>query len=99
MAGDVEHLKAKPGRLDDLSLADEAIGGWAANVHARQAAQIQHRVGEEFLVAGANYERGVRKFGLQIGVAGDMVDVSVRVQDQPNGQPLCGELLKHRLRL
>jgi hypothetical protein len=99
MTRDVEHLKPNSGRIDDVALPHQLIGRGAADVNAGEAAQVEHRIREHVRVAGADHERSVREGGLQRGVAGDMIDVTVRVQDDPNPQAFVGELSQNRIGL
>src|SRR4051812_48624938 len=99
MAGNVEHLQPESRRIYYLSFVIELIRWGRDDRDAERAAEVEHRVGEHCGVAAADAEGGLRIIPLQFGVAGNVVDVAVRVEDQRRRQRLAAEQGDDRVRL
>ena len=81
VAGNLADLERETRDLDLLAIVHQAIGGWTGDRDPERAAQIDIGVAERGDLVAADDQRGVRMGLLERGVARDMINVPVRVQN------------------
>ena len=99
MAGDLADLERQAGQLDALAVGDEPVGRGARQRHSERGAQIGVGIGQQPGLVAAD-QQGCRGVGLlHRGVAGNVVDVPVRVENRRDLQRSALEHLEDRLQV
>ena len=85
MAGDLKHLERQFGGFIGLAVAHSAICGRARDRHAECCTHVQPRISQHRGIARADQKRHVRETLLQSGIAGNVIDMPVRIQNRGYG--------------
>jgi hypothetical protein len=98
MARNVEHFKRESGRLYKVAFLHHTVGGWARDRHPEYRTEVSHRIGQHACLGGSDEKWGIGKCLFKSGIAGDVIGMSVGVEDGRQGKTLITKAIKNEVR-